>query len=236
MQPLLVDVGAVAAGTPSAADLALLSAPERERAERFATEQLRNRYVARRSYLRRRLATALGQEPDRIALEYEPGGKPRLASGDLGFSLSHSGDLAVVAIAQAAGVAIGVDVEQPAQRSPVGIDLDLAVARRLFAADEYEELTSGPATDRAARFLRAWTRKEAVVKALGTGVTAVMRDFVVDLGTGPQVPLEWRRTYPGPRYWYLFDVSAVAPGCVAAVAIGCDDPGLQPLVEITADG
>jgi phosphopantetheinyl transferase len=115
--------------------------------------------------LGRILATALG-EPEPPALVAGENGKPRLAvePGRLSFNLSHSGALALVALAPG-GVDIGVDVERLKERR----DLARLAARWLPEADA-RAVAAVPAADQAAVFYPAWTRHEARVKCTGVGL------------------------------------------------------------------
>jgi 4'-phosphopantetheinyl transferase len=111
------------------------------------------------------LAAALG-EADPPALEPEENGKPRLviAPGRLSFNLSHSGRLALVALAPG-GLDVGVDVERIKERR----DLARLAGRWLPEADA-RAVASVPPADRAAVFYPAWTRHEARVKCTGVGL------------------------------------------------------------------
>jgi phosphopantetheinyl transferase len=106
------------------------------------------------------LAAYLEIEPR--ALEYEtlPGGKPVLADRALEFNLSHSGELALVAVSR--HLQVGVDLEHPRSfRNEAGM------ARRICGARELEHLAQAADDD---ELLRLWVRKEAVVKATGEGL------------------------------------------------------------------
>ncbi len=122
-----------------------------------------------RGAARRALATLLaeylgGTEP--AAVEVADGGKPRLARDParLSFNLSHSGGLALVAIAPG-GVDVGVDVERLRPRR----DLARLAARWLPAADAADVAAAAEA-EREAVFYAAWTRHEARVKCTGAGL------------------------------------------------------------------
>jgi phosphopantetheinyl transferase len=118
-----------------------------------------------RAALGRILADALG-EPEPPALVAGENGKPRLAidPGRLSFNLSHSGALALVALAPG-GVDIGVDVERLKERR----DLARLAARWLPEADA-RAVAAVPHADQAAVFYPAWTRHEARVKCTGVGL------------------------------------------------------------------
>jgi phosphopantetheinyl transferase len=115
--------------------------------------------------LGRILAVALG-EPEPPALEPEENGKPRLLvePGRLSFNLSHSGGLALVALAPG-GIDVGVDVERIKERR----DLARLAARWLPEADARAVAAVRPA-EQAAVFYPAWTRHEARVKCTGVGL------------------------------------------------------------------
>ena len=83
----------------------VLSADERARASRFVFERDRIRYVAARSFLRHIVAACIGGDPVDLSFSYGPHGRPRLsASHGLvpDFNLSHTGDLAMLAVSWAA--------------------------------------------------------------------------------------------------------------------------------------
>lgn len=146
------------------ADTGILDEQERERALRFRFERDRRRYVDAHVALRQVLADRTGRPA--AALEFEAGafGKPRVAGAPrCEFSLSHSADLALIALAEERE--IGVDIEC-LRALP---DLD-ALARQCLAADELRALEALPAADRPFSFLQSWTRKEACLKALGLGL------------------------------------------------------------------
>jgi 4'-phosphopantetheinyl transferase len=115
--------------------------------------------------LGRILAEALG-EAGPPALAQGENGKPRLAvePGRLAFNLSHSGGLALVALAPG-GVDIGVDVERIKERR----DLARLAARWLPTADALA-VAAVPPAEQAAVFYPAWTRHEARVKCTGVGL------------------------------------------------------------------
>lgn len=170
-----------------------LSADEEARAARFRVEAPRRRFVAARGALRRVLGDYLGEPAESFAIAPGPNGKPELAGRRLHFSVSHSGDRALLAFA--CDRPLGVDLEQ-VRAAP---DL-LEIARRYFAADEAAALAAVAAPDRARAFFALWTRKEACLKVDGEGV-----------GSGLARPLDAFRPVT------VRDLD-VAPGYCAAVA------------------
>ena len=161
-----------------AAWTALLDAGERARAARFATTGLRTRFTAAHGQLRELLAGCTGRPPAALAFARGPHGKPALsAGGGLEFSLSHAGGLALCALAR--GPRVGVDLE-PLVPGRAGAD-PLALAATCCAPEELVALRRLPAADLPAAFLGCWTRKEAFVKATGTGLLAPLADFAVSV-------------------------------------------------------
>ena len=148
-----------------------LSAEEVARAERLTRLDDRRRFVAARSLLRRILADVLGSVDDpkgsALRVGYGPAGKPFLVDDpQLHFNVSHSDDLAVIAVTRVGEV--GIDVER--QRTMADRD---DVARLVFNEAERIALLACPADERDSVFYRIWTRKEALLKAMGVGLPAL---------------------------------------------------------------
>jgi 4'-phosphopantetheinyl transferase len=123
--------------------------------------------AAARGALREILGAYLGVEPAAVALTVGENGKPELADGQpqLSFNLSHSGGLALVAVA-AGGTAVGVDVERLRPRR----DLARLAARWLPAADS-AAVAAAADDEREGAFYAAWTRHEARAKCTGAGLS-----------------------------------------------------------------
>ncbi len=177
------------------------------------------RRLARHLLLRLLLAAYLALPPRAIRLAHGRHGKPELAGGQggcLAFNLSHTGRWLLVAVA--ARGPLGVDLENTARR----IGRPLALARRYFAAAEYETLAALPPAERHAAVLRLWTAKEAVVKWHGGGLASGLDRFTIDHGTScrpgesavstvTEHPADWPGT---PRLWSLVP----QPGLYAVLA------------------
>jgi 4'-phosphopantetheinyl transferase len=149
------------------ADLyAMLTPDERSRSGRLRFECDQRRFVVAHGALRDLLARYLKTQPGDISFVTNPFGKPALApgfDGGLRFSLAHSADLALIAIA--ADADIGVDVEH-IRASPDYAD----IARHFFSAAEVDDLNRLPQHRYAEAFLTCWTQKEACAKASGDGL------------------------------------------------------------------
>ena len=122
----------------------------------------RARFLQSRRAVRRILASYLALDPDAVAIELSPDGKPSLplATG-LAFNISHCGPWTALAVAQAATV--GIDAALHADLDQAEFD----ALRPLLTPEEAHALAG--ISDRDAR-RRLWIFKEAVGKALGRGL------------------------------------------------------------------
>ena len=141
-----------------------------------------------------------------IVLQKGEHGKPYLPDSDLRFNLSHSVDLALYAFAR--GRDVGVDLERETRKVKA-----LDIAERFFSASEKEFLRSLPEDGLQAAFLRIWTRKEAYVKAVGTGITEGLSTFSVAPDKYPAFCLP----VPESPKWALWDIS-VGEGYAGAMS------------------
>jgi 4'-phosphopantetheinyl transferase len=154
---------------------ALLSDDERNRANRFVQDRDRRRYRVAHAVLRLLLARYTGKDASALSFVLGPQGKPNLAGEDaISFNLSHSGELAILAISPPAR--LGVDIEQIRV-----MDDAIAIARSFFAPGEQAVLAGTPLADRDRTFMTCWTRKEAFIKALGGGLSIDLASFEVSL-------------------------------------------------------
>jgi 4'-phosphopantetheinyl transferase len=143
----------------------LLSSDERSRAVRFVRQIDRDRFVKAHSTVRTVLARYTGIAAAEVEFELSPHGRPALKSvPHLDFNLSHSGDLALIALRR--GGRVGVDVEQT--RPDI---IESEVAERFFSRSELAQLGELRETEQVNAFYRCWTRKEAYLKALGCGIS-----------------------------------------------------------------
>jgi 4'-phosphopantetheinyl transferase len=166
---------------------ALLSEDERARAARYATATLRERFIVARGALRQILGAYLDSAPQILQFAYGSAGKPILQDlperPSLHFNLSHSQDLALLAVCRSAEV--GVDVERISPTTEVD-----ALAERFFSAREAGALQALPEQDRRKAFFAIWTCKEAYLKALGTGIAAGLDSFDIVLRDPDQAQLQ----------------------------------------------
>ena len=160
---------------PSAAQQACLSGVELRKAARFVFERDRRRHLAAHVQLRAHLSAHCGVAPSRLEFTEGAVGKPRLSTPPgRAFNLSHSEDLAVVLIAKQGEV--GVDIEM--LRSMPDAQ---ALAERNFSRAECDSLRAVDPAVRDLAFLTGWTRKEACLKAIGSGLSIAPDTFTAGL-------------------------------------------------------
>jgi 4'-phosphopantetheinyl transferase len=194
---------------------ACLTPDERDRAERYRGTRVREQFVACRGLLRRVLGGCLGVDPRLVPITYTGAGKPVLADPVVHFNLTHTDGLALIAVGPRR---LGVDVERV--RAVTGVE---GLVERFFSPAEREVFRRLPAADRLAGFLRGWTCKEAVLKAVGSGVLALDTfDVEMDPSRPPAVHAVRDPGLAGTA-WGLGAWEA-APGYAAAVAVEGADP------------
>jgi 4'-phosphopantetheinyl transferase len=203
----------------TAASREVLSADELERADRFLRSEHGARFVASRGGLRILLGRYLNAKPSELTFRYSERGKPSLEhprGTDIQFNLSHSAGLAIYAFSR--GRALGVDIE--------GGDRRVApeqIARRFFSPREAADLESLAPAARKQAFLRCWTRKEAYLKAVGSGLSAGLGGFSVSLKSGEPARLLQVDGQPGEaERWRMRDL-APGDGYAAALCVEGSD-------------
>ena len=188
-----------------------LAPDEVTRAAQFRFERDRNEFIVAHAALRMILGSYLRQAPDRIALDYNPYGKPLLARAcGLEFNLSHARGVALVALAQ--DMRIGVDVEF--MRDDLALD-DLAEA--FFSPAEQRALARLSGADRIRAFYRCWCRKEAYLKAQGLGLNLPLDSFDVLSDSASSRP-ELGDTETSIEGW-SFQEPDIEPAFVCSLAI-----------------
>jgi 4'-phosphopantetheinyl transferase len=196
---------------------ALLSEDETVRAARFRFEKDARRFTVARASARLILGGYVGLSGSDLRFHYAHHGKPALANAgrdvgfDVRFSVSHSGELALLAVALRREV--GVDLE--AIRENVETD---TLAERYFSERERTSLRVLSHGQRVRAFFRCWTCKEAFLKGQGLGLSRSLGSF--DVEVNPQHPARLLATRPDEeeaQRWSLQDVPT-EPNYTAAVA------------------
>ncbi|WP_181783318.1 4'-phosphopantetheinyl transferase family protein [Pseudonocardia pini] len=189
--------------------LALLDAHERARIDRFRRPADQARYLGAHALARLVLGSRLGLDPAAVVIDRtcrcgEQHGKPRVPG--LEFSLTHSGDRVGVAVSAA---------------GPVGLDVE--ELRDLAALDGLAEHALSPAEPRPPdghAFLRVWTRKEALLKATGEGLSSPMNAITL---AGARV-VSWSA---GPAQAWLVDLHAGPDHPAALAGLGTEPPEVR---------
>ena len=183
-----LDVGLVSQaeidGAEPRDELTSLDDDERVRAARFLRARDRRRFARCRAALREILGGLLGEPPPSLRFHAVARGKPALDSvgrsaawPDLRFNLSHSADLAVIAVCH--GRELGIDLEQ--LRS---IGEAERIVQSFFSTTEQAEFAAIDLEARPLAFVRGWTRKEAILKGLGVGIAGLADRHETGFGTG----------------------------------------------------
>ncbi len=164
----------------------ILSDDERERANKLKVEDKKQQYVIARGTLRQRLGLLTNINPEDFVFEYLEHGKPVLNNDsrfvDITFNISHSYDLALIAISQKQS--IGIDIEK------INHDSDhQALVTRFFSKAEQAEFNTLSEAIKAKAFCACWTRKEAFIKAIGSGITYGLGNFNVTVDPDIQMPM-----------------------------------------------
>lgn len=155
----------------------LLSQNEQQRAQRFVRSQDQIKFVQVRGTLRCLLGQYLNRPGASLDFDYGEYGKPQLVSSGnsvaVQFNVSHSHDLALIAIAKA--IDVGVDIEQVSQQSEF-----LKISHRFFTTAEHQVLLQEPTEHQRQTFFQLWTRKEACIKAVGGSIAHALDQ--IDVG------------------------------------------------------
>ncbi|MFJ3928523.1 4'-phosphopantetheinyl transferase family protein [Streptomyces sp. NPDC090022] len=196
------------------------------------SEQARTEFVTCRAAVRRVLSGLLDVPATDIALGRTP--CPGCGAADHGppavrfpvtpwrISIAHTAGLGLLALSP---FRVGVDVERlrPLDVAEIGGPVLSGAERRELRALPY-------GTARTTGFLRCWTRKEAVLKAVGVGITADLT--ALETRFWEQGPAHVATTGPGsPATWRVADVP-VPQGWIASLALpaGADRPlSVRPL-------
>jgi 4'-phosphopantetheinyl transferase len=195
----------------------VLSSSEIAAADRFVFERHRVAYRFAHMALRSILSNYVDRAPDELRFGQNSFGKPFLIDGDernneVQFNMSHSGQVVVVAVTR--GRHIGVDVEMMRPLKDYA-----SIARLNFTAEERAWIESAPSESQQNAFFKSWARKEAVIKAVGKGLSMPLNTFDASILSGE---LGRRLTLlaeaPDVKSWWLVDLTA-PEGYAGAVVV-----------------
>jgi 4'-phosphopantetheinyl transferase len=193
-----------------------LTPEEHKRAARFYFERHCRRHIISHGAMRLILGEYLGANPRDIQFDQTAHGKPNLTSplkeSNLFFNLSHSHELALLAVVL--GCEIGVDVEYVKKIGDFN-----GIAGRFFSASEQAVYFELAEDQRPQAFFNCWTRKEAFIKAIGEGLSYPLHQFDVNLAPGePPQLLRVEADLEEASCWTL-DAFNPTPEYTAAVAL-----------------
>ena len=200
--------------------LAALSHDELEREGKYRFEKHARRFVQSRYFLHAALAHYLDVSPREVQFEVGAHGKPQLHHSlkrncNLHFNLSHSDSLVLCALS--ADEPIGVDIEA------IHPDFDFEAMMSICLIDEESnDVQAAPAHLRHQVFLEYWTCKEAVLKALGCGLSKPMTEVFVEFNDAPEAP---SGTGDGLNLTLLKNFNEL--GHVAAIAHSIQNPKIE---------
>lgn len=186
-----------------------LTDDEKTRANRFAFEKHRMRFIGARVGLRKLLSYYLREPALTIAIEAGVYGKPYIVDSQavgLQFNLAHANDYAIYAFTK--GYPLGVDLESESQK----IDKQ-GIAKRILTEKEYRYWNEKSHDEKWRLFYQAWVRKESAVKALGQGLHYPLSKFEIDLGQAGM-----RKITLDGRCGYLQDL-AILPGFQSSLTV-----------------
>ncbi len=196
----------------------VLSPDEYGKAVRIVIPEKRLQYISACVFLRRILAQYVENNPGNLEFVYTPAGKPSLSgehSGKLFFNISHSFGKMLVGITSTGE--IGIDIEKINKRRLIN-----KIAERRFAERERYLLESCREDESSRFFCTLWTRKEAVLKAAGTGLLFPIRNIdVSDADNGQPAfipPLPSKYHWIDKTEWHFYDIDTFEGFC-AAVAV-----------------
>lgn len=198
----------------------LLTDEEEKRADRFHFEKDRNTYIASRAGARILLGEYTGRTPSEIEFGYGEKGKPFLSrqdgDPDVTFNSTHSGACVLLAFSLARRV--GIDVEWRGRKVT---DRD-GLVERFFSRAENRQYSKIEDKLREEAFFNGWTRKEAFVKAIGSGLWIGLESFDVTIHPADKAAIteirhpgedaaEWKCVSWEPRTDYTASVAADRP-------------------------
>lgn len=186
-----------------------LSTAEQERAAQWRFPIHRDHYIAARSGLRQLLSAYLGELPAALRFIYGAHGKPELLNQEIYFNVSHSSHWALYAVARRA---VGVDLEMHDR-----LVERQAILKRVCTLREQQAFHNLATEYQQQAFFECWTRKEALVKALGNGLSIGLNNLEICL---PQLESALERSSihaENGRVWSVINLP-LKYGCIGALA------------------
>ena len=184
----------------------VLNPVEQQRARRFVSPLHQDRFIVAHAIVRNILSLYVNVPPATIAFETGPHGKPFLTcplDTGLFFNLSHSHNLALLAITSIGEIGVDLEYNRPKLNYH-------AIADRIMSEEEKSIFHDLPPHQQSSAFFSCWTRKEAFVKAHGKGLGFPLHDFAVAFASPDRPGIVTVHGHPDDgRKWSMF---ALSPG------------------------
>jgi 4'-phosphopantetheinyl transferase len=197
---------------PAARVNSILSAEERERAARFVFEPDAWHFSLCRAILRLGLATHCKRPAAEITIQAGEHGKPFVENEQIHFNVSHSRSMGLLAFTRIGELGVDVEAVQP--------DIEaLEISSAHFTPGEAAWIAATPVpSERAHRFTRLWTRKEAVLKATGKGIGERLSSFDVYASNTVLVRIHHAQIVHKEMYLIVKDID-ISEGFYASLAL-----------------
>lgn len=176
-----------------------LSIKEKIQANKYYTRSLSNKYIMSHGILRYILSCYLKQYPNKVEFIYNEYGKPFLKNSNIQFNMSHSHNM--VSYIVALNCKVGIDIELHENNLNVQ-----ALANLVLTSDESKCLYSTKSQDKLRLFYTLWTKKEALVKAIGQGLSYPINTIKVMESLIDKHILLTNRNNELRQKWYCYEL------------------------------
>ncbi|KTC66054.1 phosphopantetheinyl transferase (plasmid) [Legionella adelaidensis] len=213
LNPQRIDIWRFSLAELPSQALIVLNNEERDRAKRFHFKHHQRRFIVSRSMLRAILSKYLNLLPSEVIFEYNLHGKPAVKNSPfIQFNLTHSKDLALLAVGK--DFPLGIDIEYFSPRPYLGI------ARNIFSAKETLAIEKENQILQPLSFFHIWTQKEALIKACGLGLSYPTEQFDLPHLPGEEILLI------DPKFNLSWKIKTFMPESACSGAI-CYNPAVE---------
>ena len=168
-----------------------LTPEERQRASKMRSGSAPEEFIAGRGLLRRLLSASLNCDPQAVEIVLGAHRKPVLRQlrgvRTTHFNVSHSSGMVLIALSRRGSVGVDVEYMDSAVET-------MDVARAAFHSDDIRRIESARTTqEKLLAFYGCWTRREAVAKADGRGLTLPASGFATGTPSSAEQAIALRR-------------------------------------------
>jgi 4'-phosphopantetheinyl transferase len=202
-----------------------LSEQERHQAEKFRFEADKKAFIIRRGALRELAGRYLGIPPGELSFYAGSYGKPFISEQQnqtgLQFSISVTRQKIILAFTKGGHVGVDIEVVRPIE------DID-SIAQRFFSPSEAALLRSQPHSEKVRHFYMLWTLKEALLKALGIGLTKGAHLFGARWKADGRIEIVDNRLDGfEPQRWFMKTLNCDEDYCMAIALGATGDIGMR---------